>query len=288
MKDATHRRPGFCLSLFGILLLSGLVSFAFAEQPKELRIYVIPTEKPEVVLKNHEPLARYLEKKLGVKVKLTVPPTYHEVTEAVVKGAADLSYLGGLTYIEAKQQAPTIVPIVTSAVVHTTVMIARPESGIKSMRDLLGKTFAFGSKSSTSGHLIPRGRLLVSEMRINPETDFSKFIFAGGHDKVAMAVVNGEVNAGALYKPVYEKLVKEGKLAKGQVEVFWESPPFPDFPWVASGGLDPRFRDAIQAAFLALRDPQVLEPLKAPRYREMKDEEFALIRAYAKGFGFLK
>jgi phosphonate transport system substrate-binding protein len=271
-----------------MLLLSGLVSFAIAEKPKELRVYVIPTEKPEIVLKAHEPLAAYLEKKLGVKVTLTVPPTYPEVTEAVVKGTADLSYLGGLTYIQAKQQAPTIVPIVTSTAVHTTVMIARPASGIKSIKtDLRGKTFAFGSESSTAGHLIPRGHLL-SDAHVNPEKDFAKFIFAGGHDKVAMAVASGEVNAGALYKPVYEKLVKEGKVAKGQVEVFWESPPFPDFPWVASGGLDPGFRDAIKAAFLALQDPKVLEPLKTAGYRELKDEEFALIRSYANMLGFLK
>jgi len=273
--------------VLSMLLLTGLVCVAGAEKPKELRVYVIPTEKPEIVLKAHESLASYLEKKLGVKVKLTVPSTYPEVTEAVVKGTADLSYLGGLTYIQAKSQVPSIVPIATATAVHATVMIAQPASGIKSIRDLKGKTFAFGSESSTAGHLIPRGHLLTAA-HVNPETDFAKFIFTGGHDKVAMAVANGAVNAGALYKPVYEKLVKEGKIAKGQVEVFWESSPFPDFPWVASSGLDPGFRDALKDAFLTLKDPKVLEPLRTTGYKELKDEEFALTRSYAKMLGFLK
>jgi hypothetical protein len=57
---------------------------------------------------------------------------------------------------------------------------------------------------------------------------------------------------------------------------------------VASGGLDPGFRDAVKAAFLALKDPAILEPLKTAGYRELKDEKFALIRSYADMLGFLK
>lgn len=273
-------------TLITFLIFFIFPSYSIAAKPKELRVYLIPTEAPDIVVKKHQPLADYLKKRLGVEVKLTVPPTYPEVIEAIEKGQADLSYLGALTYLQAKEKVPDIEPIVTAQAIHTTVIITRKGSGIKSIKELKGKTFAFGSESSTSGHLVPRGDLLSSG--IDPSKDFARFIFAGGHDKVAFAVAKGEIDAGALYKPVFDRLVSEGKVSDKDVMVIWESPPFADFPWVASGRLDKGFKKEIKDAFLTLNDPKILDPLKATGYREVSASLFDKIKEYAEKLGFIK
>lgn len=38
---------------------------------------------------------------------------------------------------------------------YYAIMVTHPDSGIKSVADLKGRTFAFGDKGSTSGYLIP-------------------------------------------------------------------------------------------------------------------------------------
>jgi phosphonate transport system substrate-binding protein len=133
---------------------------------------------------------------------------------------------------------------------------------------------------------VPRGHLLSSG--IDPSKDFARFIFAGGHDKVAFAVAKGEADAGALYKPVFDRLVSEGKIGDKEVMAIWESPPFADFPWVVSGRLDKGFQKEIKEAFLTLNDPKILDPLKAAGYREVSASAFEAIKEYAEKFGFIK
>jgi hypothetical protein len=65
--------------------------------------------------------------------------------------------LGGFTHVQARVMAGAI-PLCMRDIDREfkTVFIASRGSGITSPADLKGKTFAFGSKSSTSGHLMPR------------------------------------------------------------------------------------------------------------------------------------
>jgi phosphonate transport system substrate-binding protein len=53
-----------------------------------------------------------------------------------------------------------------------SVFIASTESDVTDVAGLAGKRFAFGSKSSTSGHLMPR-HFLLSEFQIDPDKDFA-------------------------------------------------------------------------------------------------------------------
>ncbi|MCP4503948.1 MAG: PhnD/SsuA/transferrin family substrate-binding protein [Deltaproteobacteria bacterium] len=52
-----------------------------------------------------------------------------------------------------------------------SVFIAHKDSGLTSLSGLEGKRFSFGSKGSTSGHLMPRHHL-ASKYSLSPECDF--------------------------------------------------------------------------------------------------------------------
>ena len=91
----------------------------------------------------------------------------------------------------------TVAPIEAFAIAETTKsgrtyyhsqIIARKDSGIKTVNDLKGKTFAFVDPTSTSGHLFPKAGLI--KLGIDPDTDFGRVIFTGSHDANALAVAN--------------------------------------------------------------------------------------------------
>ncbi len=166
---------------------------------------------------------------------------------------------------------------------------ADPE--VKSLADLKGKTFAFGSVSSTSGSLMPRYFMLKDG--IEPEQYFKRIAYSGAHDATAAWVEAGKADAGVLNASVWDKLVAAGKVDTAKVRVISTTPPYYDYNWTVRGNLDPALVEKIKAAFLAL-DPAnpehkaILDLQAASRFIETKPENYAGIEEAARAAGLLK
>ena len=121
----------------------------------------------------------------------------------------------------------------------------------------------------------------------------AKAIYTGGHDATLLAVANGKVDAGALDEAVFQRMTSQGKIDPAKVRVFWTTPPFFDYVWVARKGLDARKADAVRDSFLALdrADPQrraILEALSASKYVPARDADYVALREAALEAGLLK
>ncbi len=89
---------------------------------------------------------------------------------------------------------------------------------------------------------------------LKPEDTFSTFSFSGSHDQTALAVQAGTVDAGALNFLTWNKLVSTGRVDRKKVDVFWTTPDYVDYCWVASRTLPEALRARLRDAFLKL-DP---------------------------------
>src|SRR6266852_8949429 len=155
-----------------------------ADVPEVLRVSAIPDENPNELLRIYAPFAEYLQKELGVKVQFTPVVDYAATVEGLGAKKLDLVWYGGFTSVQAVRRtngtAKRLVLRQEDAE-FKSVFIAKPGSGIQSLKDLKGKTFAFGSVSSTSGHLMPRYFLLKSG--IDPDKDFAKVAVSGARSE---------------------------------------------------------------------------------------------------------
>jgi phosphonate transport system substrate-binding protein len=224
-----------------------------AELPDVLKVSAIPDENPNELLRIYIPFAEYLSRELAIKVKFTPVVDYAATVEGLAAKKLDLVWYGGFTSVQAVRRtngtAKRLVLRQEDAE-FKSVFIAKPTSGIKRLEDLSGKTFAFGSVSSTSGHLMPRYFLLQANM--SPERDMQQVAYSGAHDATALWVESGKVDAGALNFLVWDKLVQAKKIDLGKVNVFYTTPPYVDYVWTARGDLDRGLQDKITAAFLKL------------------------------------
>ena len=224
-----------------------------ADVPEVLRISAIPDENPNELLRIYRPFADYLAKELGMKVQFTPVVDYAATVEGLAAKKLDLVWYGGFTSVQAVRRtngtARRLVLRQEDAE-FKSVFIARPGSGITGLSDLKGKTFAFGSVSSTSGHLMPRYFLL--QAKVAPEKDMKQVAFSGAHDATALWVESGKVDAGALNFLVWDKLVQTKKVDLTKVGVFYTTPPYVDYVWTARGELDRGIQDKLTAAFLKL------------------------------------
>ena len=283
------------LALLGLAaaLLAGAATAEAGEALKELRVSAIPDENPTELARIYTPFAEYLSKELGMKVTYTSVVDYAATVEGLAGKKLDLVWYGGFTFVQARKRAGDVVPLVSREedLTFHSKFITRKDTGITKLADLKGKTFSFGSVSSTSGHLMPRYFLLQNG--IDPEKDFAKFSFSGAHDATALWVESGKVDAGALNEAVWDKLVQTKKVDTGKVVVFWTTPSFVDYVWAVRGDLDKDLQERIASALLKLdpnqpADKRLLDLHRTRHYVRVKAEDFKPTEAAAIAAGLLK
>jgi len=281
------------LRSLAVVLAAALGATASAAERPVLRVSAIPDEAPTELQRKFKPLGDYLAKELGMEVKFQPVTDYAATVEGLAGGHLDLVWYGGFTFVQARRRTGTAVPLVQreeDAHFHSK-FITRAGSGVKSLSDLRGKTLAFGSESSTSGHLMPRYYLI--EAGLDPDKDLARYAFSGAHDATAKWVEQGKVDAGALNESVWNKLVEEKKVDPAKVTVFYTTPEFQDYNWTVRGDLDPALASAIQRAFLALdaANPEhrkILDLQRTKRFIETRPESYARIEEAARSAGLIK
>jgi phosphonate transport system substrate-binding protein len=295
---SAFRRLGAFMRRFAILLALVFplaVSMAApADVPDVLKVSAIPDENPNELLRIYAPFAEYLAKELGMKVQFTPVVDYAATVEGLAAKKLDLVWYGGFTSVQAARRtngtAKRLVLRQEDAE-FKSVFIAHPGGPIKSLADLKGKTFAFGSVSSTSGHLMPRYFLIKSGL--TPEKDFKQTAFSGAHDATALWVESGRVDAGALNFLVWDKLVQQRKVDLTKVNVFYTTPPYVDYVWTARGDLDRGIQDKIVAAFLKLdhanpEHKRLLDLHRTKKYIRANDADWKSTEEAAMAAGLLK
>ncbi|HBX54343.1 putative selenate ABC transporter substrate-binding protein [Pseudomonas sp. UBA2684] len=267
-------------------------SAVFAHAADVLRVSAIPDEAPTELLRKFKPLGAYLEQQLGMKVEFVPVADYAAVVESLAADRLDMAWLGGFTFVQTRLKTGNAIPLVQRAEDEKfTSKIISADPAVQSLQDLKGKTFAFGSVSSTSGSLMPRYFMLQDG--IKPEEFFSRIAYSGAHDATAAWVQAGKADGGVLNASVWDKLVAAGKVDPDKVKVIATTAPYFDYNWTVRGNLDPVVRDKIKAAFLALdpANPQhkaILDLQAATRFIETKPENYQGIEQAARAAGLLK
>ena len=262
----------------GLALLFCVIAggIAVAQEDQPVTIGLLPDENAEVLLSRFEPVRARLEKTLGRPVKVSIPSlevsyTYDDLVDQFVDGKIQVAYFGGLSFVRALSRTPTVpVAMRKKDTRFRSYFIARSEKKVGSLEDLKGRRFAFGSTSSTSGHLMPR--YFLKENGIDPEKDFDgPSQFSGAHDKTIEWVVSGRVDAGVLNSAVFDRYLRERKIDPEQVEVVWVTPGYADYIWAAREDVPIEVREQIVEFFVNLtpginEDETVLRTLSAKYY----------------------
>jgi phosphonate transport system substrate-binding protein len=229
-------------------------------------------------------LQTYLSDVLGVSVKLVVPKDYNATLEGLGNGSFDFAILGAVGYVKAHEKFG-VVPLVQRDIDKQfhSLFITQSSSLINSLGDLKGKRFAFGDMVSTSGHVMPYRSMV--EAGIDPGKDLQWSRFAGSHAATVKAVAAGVADAGSVDESVFKSLVADGKVDGSKLRVFYTTPPFVDYVWVARKDVDGATQKKFADAFLRLapgRDDKVLSILKGVRYAAVTDAEYKPVHDYVK------
>ena len=278
------------------LLLAGVT--ACSSGGDTLFIGGIPDQDASTLQERFDGLADYLTRQTGVKVKYVPSTSYAAVVTGFRHGDLHMAWYGGLTGVQARLAVPDALALAQRPFDQSfhSVFIARKRLGISSLAELRGKSFTFGSESSTSGYLMPL--FYLSEAGLDPERDFSAVSFSGSHDKTWKLVESGAFQAGALNANVWQDRVSKGRVDLTKVDLFWTTPAYFDYHWVARGDLDEEFGEGttekLREALLKIsaanggEEERVMEAFQAGRFIETSNDNYEAIERVARRLGIIR
>ena len=229
----------------------------------------------------YRPLAEYIGKKLGRQVKLYTVDTWEGLAKSLAAGETDIALMGPWGYVLANhvagaQAVSTI--LYDGKPEYFAIMITHPKSGIKSIADLKGKTFAFGDKGSTSGYLIPNYHFQKNGIDVNK---FLGKVIYTKHQAIELQVTRGELDAGADYNRNRDAMIADGQIKAADSVIFWTSDPLPNDAVAVGATLakDAAFVSKLRDALASVGDEVKRTPnLLPPRYTGFVSKDNAFYR----------
>lgn len=234
-------------------IFTGSVS---AQAQDVFRVGILGGENQADRLRNFQCLVDQLPAAIGVKeVKLFPAADYDGVVQGLLGGTLDYAELGASAYAKVYLTDPEAVdPVLTTvqtddATGYYSIMLARKDSGIKTLADVKGKKLGFADPDSTSGYLVP-AVALPAELGVPMDEYFASTGFGGGHENGVLEMLKGTFDAAVTWSSGVgnfedgyssgniRKMVDKGLLDMAEVNEVWRSPLIPNGPIVVSNKLD--------------------------------------------------
>ncbi len=267
-------------SVIKIVAASALCWGMSAHAAVELNFGLYASDKATAVVAQFRPVLSELEKRLSqelgesVSIHTRISPTYDEAIDKLASGKVDFARFGPASYVLAKDKNSAVTLLAMESKkgkkMRSGYIIAHSDSPLKSMAELKGKRFAFGSEQSTIGRFF--AQLLLAEAGVQDQ-DLSGHDYLGRHDKVGEAVAKGDYDAGALKSSTFKKLVKKGRKIRVLKEFKLATK-----AWAARAGLSERVAVALSKVLLAFDDPVALKVLKKDGFVAADDAAYNSVR----------
>jgi phosphonate transport system substrate-binding protein len=245
VKPATLRR--LLLPLIACWLAWAAPAVRAADPPLVLAIHpYLPV--PEIHTR-FGPFAEYLARELGRPVSIRVGGSYEQHNAAIGKDQVDIAFLGPVSYLHVVRQfGPK--PLLARLEIDGKsslfgVIVVRKDSALQGLAALKDARFAFGDAESTMSHIVPRYMLIKAGI---PQGAPARHKFLGSHKNVALAVLAGDYEAGAMKKDVFDEFEAKGLRALAV------TPGVPDHVFVARANLPRPDVERIRQAMLRLKD----------------------------------
>ena len=268
----------FTISIVALTSACSTKNAGPSADPDKLIVALIPDENAATVIQDNQGLKDYLTEAFDKEIELVVTTDYSSMIEAARNDRLDLAYFGPLSYVLAKAVSdiePFAARIKGGTKTYNSCIIGNTKKGVTSFDDIKGTTFALGDPASTSSRLFPE--LTLAENGLTKGKDFQG-VFLGSHDAVALAVQNGNAQAGGMACPILKSLKKKGVIDPSKVTTIAESSPIPQYPWTMRSTLSPELKENIRVTFLELESDKVLKPFNADGFASITDSDYDGIR----------
>jgi phosphonate transport system substrate-binding protein len=192
-------------------LVNGVVAFLFfscllvgvssaAEVGGKIVIAVSPCSDVVLSYKKFQPLVTYLQGETGTEIKLVFPPDATEFEAQIKNKGIDFAFQDPNVYVKfaALYDQNTLLRALSlkGGIYQSGAIVARKDSNINTMKDLVGKSVMFGSKLSASKWVV--AKMLFEENGIDIDKDLSTYANGGCCEDILFNVFLKAFDAGVV------------------------------------------------------------------------------------------
>ncbi|MGB7596749.1 MAG: phosphate/phosphite/phosphonate ABC transporter substrate-binding protein [Gallionella sp.] len=212
-----------------------------------LILAVHPYLAHDELISRFTPLADYIGRAIGRPVVVRIGQDYEDHVNAIGTDEVDIAYIGPAEYVNmvAKYGKKPLLARqeIDGQPYLKGEIIVRSNSPLQSLSALKGKRFVFTDASSTMGSLLPQYMLVKAGV---PLSSLSGYKFLEGHENVALAVLAGDYDAGAVKEETFQKFAPKGLRSLAHLPLVY------DHLFVASNKLPGGMVDTLRQLLLNL------------------------------------
>lgn len=248
-----------------------------------IRIAVAAMISPQSTYRYYIKLLNLIGARLGGNVAFIQKKTYAEVNDMLKRRELEIAFVCSGPYVSGKKEFGMeiiAVPVCHGRTVYYSYFIVSTASGINSMDNLRGMTFAFSDPLSNTGYLVPT--YYLARRNESPETFFGKTFFTHSHDNSIQAVVDGVADGAAVDSLIFDFILSKKPESLKKIRVIEKSPPYGIPPIVVHPSMDPAMKKKLKDLFFTFHEsPEgktILENLQIDRFVEGDDGAYDSVR----------
>lgn len=233
--------------------------FPTVQATEKLTLCVHPYKSASELYVAFTPLAEHLSRSINTKVELLIAKDYDSHIKHIITKKNGIAYLGPASYIKLVKlygKPPILARLeINGKPTFEGKVFVRNDSAITSLHDLHGKRFAFGDQNSTMSHLVPRYMMLKAGITVDK---LAEYAFLGNHTNVALSVLSGHYDAGAVKETVFFKYQSRG------LRELATTPALSEHLFIASDNLSPQLIEHLRNTFYDLENsPSGMRAMKS-------------------------
>ncbi len=236
---------------------------------------ILPVESAAAMYTRFLPLKYHLEKILNAPVIIRIAKDYESAINEIGSGQVQMAYLDPAAYCEVRARyRDKVTPLVRAIGKQGTsrsVLVVKSGSSVKKLVDTRGKRLALGNRHSSFSYLIPLAMLNDVGVGIK---DFTSVDYLQQEDRVALSVLIGNYDVGAMSEPVAAKYSEDG------LEIIKRSDMVPQFVLCASNILPAEKRNAVIGGLVSQGGREALLSIDKDmdKFIAADDRDFDMVR----------
>ena len=265
--------------------------------PDELNVQFVPSQNADTLEAKAKPLEQLLGDKLGIPVSVSVSTDYNVIVEAMASKQVDVGFLPPTAYVQAKEKgaAEVLLQAQRKGVEDETgaekdelvdfykaMIIVKKDSPIQSVADLKGKKIAYQNVTSSAGFVWPAAAIM--DAGLDPLKDVEP-ITVKGHDQGVLAVLNGDVDAAAIFQDARNIVKGDYPTVFEETRVLTYTEPIPNDTIAIRPDMDPAWAEKIAQAFIEIGQDEaghaiIKDIYSHEGYVKSQDSVFDIVREY--------
>jgi len=258
----------------------------------DIIVGLLPEQNIFHQVERYQPVADYLSVKTGAMVRLKIIPRYGNIIDSIVSKSIDAAFVGSFTYALAHTKLGVEVLARPESLdgmsTYHGLLFVRKDSGIKTLRDMKGKRFAFVDKETTAGYLLPVGYFKTKGIK-NYKKYLKEVYFTGTHEDAIYDVLNKKADIGAAKNTVFERLAVSDSRISDELMILERSPEVPENALAVRKDLNGALKEKLKQSMLNMeQDPEgqkVLNQFGARKFIETTDEDYEPVYKYIRNIG---